>query len=1158
MDYSAGHNGIWRSTTYTSPYYCSPPRLDSGSDADRDVRIAELQKGIREQRILLSALQDEDSAGQHESRISVEELKTRIRSLSRDIRPSRSGSSNTRYELNKRQLDNLLDESQTIKKEIDYLINTGIKTVCDALDQETNRLQRAKAELAQKQALVSGHFPASQSECERVQTEDQYMIASLEMDSGSCTSAFSLDGLKNCEDVEKQEKDVIDEITHLRQKAQLIMDVDLPAPDHDRMHTTERERQMFEKGLFIAAPVARFIDSLERNNDDIYQSRSTYEPKTYSSSLSISRSLPLSATQKPPPVPISQRPDSPRSPEDIKAEAHRRIEQRRAMFMSKYNQHRSTEDFRRLSPETKSTDTTKQDEKEAQDRLRRAEAEARERLQNQRDLRAKARKEAEEKRKQAEAAREAELKERERLKKLEEEEQRKADEEARRKEQAIAEKRRKEEEEARERRRREIEEHERKERELALKREQDQKIAEEQRQRRARIAAEQAAREKRLLQEELERKEREVEAARQEAERRRQERLYAEKKAKEAAIVEQEEKERLEAEERRLNEIKEEERQRQKDAAEVGVDAYAATAGTTYGADLEDEVDFTTTYRVKALYEYRGTREDDLSVEEEDIIKAHPHKESNSDWWYGTSMRTKQAGFFPRTYVEIIERDDDLGLVENEIIIVQPFQDDDSDWWYGTSEDSGEAGYFPRTYVEIIQSGKSFGLCGLIPKSPTVSHSIIQSEPQKAISAGMRPTIREDDRSKNLSAPNTPVIKKETLTANKSEMARRRRAASNAGISGPPNSTPINRKRSLSVPSQTSRPGSPILITWASAIDEHELAAISLEERKRQEAIFELISTEKTYLRDLQLIINVFYTDSARYLERDEQDVIFSNIEDLLLCNTALLSDLESRQRDDGNFADNLKCYSTYCRNQSFASKLLQDKRHQDQWFDVFLKTAQSRPECRSLDFSHFLLEPMQRITRYPLLLHNILNATPKQHPDYGFLRAALNKAELTLEHVNEETRRYENNQKIDELSRILDMEGHGRLNVPGREFVMEGILYKAKSGRKLHGYLFNDILVLTEPLRGLSAQGYLHRLYREPLDLSAVSIRQHLHQNISIKAPFTGGGADDAGFQVVHGNQVIAVKASSVSQKRQWISQIQHYSALKSTMQRRLSWGNV
>ena len=54
------------------------------------------------------------------------------------------------------------------------------------------------------------------------------------------------------------------------------------------------------------------------------------------------------------------------------------------------------------------------------------------------------------------------------------------------------------------------------------------------------------------------------------------------------------------------------------------------------------------------------------------------------------------------------------------------------------------------------------------------------------------------------------------------------------------------------------------------------------------------------------------------------------------------------------------------------------------------------------------------------------------------------------------------------------------RLDVPTREFGMEGILYKSKSGRKLHGYLFNDVFILTEPLKGLSPEGYLYRLYKE------------------------------------------------------------------------------
>lgn len=140
------------------------------------------------------------------------------------------------------------------------------------------------------------------------------------------------------------------------------------------------------------------------------------------------------------------------------------------------------------------------------------------------------------------------------------------------------------------------------------------------------------------------------------------------------------------------------------------------------------------------MYEYQGMREDDLSFAANETIKAHPSKDKGSDWWYGTSLSTNQMGFFPRTYVEVIEegkhidthidvslanayflwtafrvktlyafaktRSDDLGFSPNEVIVVQPFQDESSDWWYGTNEDTEESGYFPKTYVEKIDSGK--------------------------------------------------------------------------------------------------------------------------------------------------------------------------------------------------------------------------------------------------------------------------------------------------------------------------------------------------------------------------------------------------------------------------------------------------------------------
>jgi len=42
------------------------------------------------------------------------------------------------------------------------------------------------------------------------------------------------------------------------------------------------------------------------------------------------------------------------------------------------------------------------------------------------------------------------------------------------------------------------------------------------------------------------------------------------------------------------------------------------------------------------------------AFEENRIVVAHPSK-SGSDWWYGTSIIEGKSGFFPKTYVQVIQ-----------------------------------------------------------------------------------------------------------------------------------------------------------------------------------------------------------------------------------------------------------------------------------------------------------------------------------------------------------------------------------------------------------------------------------------------------------------------------------------------------------------------
>ena len=109
--------------------------------------------------------------------------------------------------------------------------------------------------------------------------------------------------------------------------------------------------------------------------------------------------------------------------------------------------------------------------------------------------------------------------------------------------------------------------------------------------------------------------------------------------------------------------------------------------------------------------------------------------------------------------------------------------------------------------------------------------------------------------------------------------------------------------------------------SWASLVDKSALDGIPLHERKRQEvcpraphgthsvlieqAIFELILTENSYVRDLQLVVEVqfvlvfyldpnfanrtrqiYYSKTMPLLDEKAVKVVFANIEDILLTNT--------------------------------------------------------------------------------------------------------------------------------------------------------------------------------------------------------------------------------------------------------------------------------
>lgn len=216
--------------------------------------------------------------------------------------------------------------------------------------------------------------------------------------------------------------------------------------------------------------------------------------------------------------------------------------------------------------------------------------------------------------------------------------------------------------------------------------------------------------------------------------------------------------------------------------------------------------------------------------------------------------------------------------------------------------------------------------------------------------------------------------------------------------------------------------------TWSSLVDPSVLETMEKQERKRQEAIFEFIATEATYVRNLQLVVGVFYARLMNILDEHALTVIFANVEDIMMFNSFFLSALEERQKSCrlyvthlgdilSEHCQNLEVYLPYCLNQDSARRLLVELRKSNPELEAALQDIKmNNPEVRGLDLSSFLLEPMQRLTRYPLLLKQIVQYTTAEQ-DLEEVKRALAYVETTVSDVNESVRQRENKDRLKELS---------------------------------------------------------------------------------------------------------------------------------------------
>ncbi|KAH8360517.1 hypothetical protein KR200_008160 [Drosophila serrata] len=194
---------------------------------------------------------------------------------------------------------------------------------------------------------------------------------------------------------------------------------------------------------------------------------------------------------------------------------------------------------------------------------------------------------------------------------------------------------------------------------------------------------------------------------------------------------------------------------------------------------------------------------------------------------------------------------------------------------------------------------------------------------------------------------------------------------------------------------------------------------------ERKEIITEIVETEEKYGRDLQIILEEFCHPMlvAGLLTQEQLSAIFLNTEDLLENNQTLAErmrdalDMSLEQGDDDlltvnigriflDFTQMLHAFESYCVRQAGASLLLANLEKEKELLRIFLKVSQmENTVLRRMNLNSFLMVPVQRVTKYPLLLARLYKVTPSHLDGRDLLKQAQEKIELHLNHINQEAK---------------------------------------------------------------------------------------------------------------------------------------------------------
>lgn len=281
-------------------------------------------------------------------------------------------------------------------------------------------------------------------------------------------------------------------------------------------------------------------------------------------------------------------------------------------------------------------------------------------------------------------------------------------------------------------------------------------------------------------------------------------------------------------------------------------------------------------------------------------------------------------------------------------------------------------------------------------------------------------------------------------------------------------------------------------------------ATLTPRERALMEAKFEIITSEASYLKSLNLLRNHYmnhpiFRDQNLVNSRDRKS-LFAHIVPVHECSERLLSELESCWQDNIMLIGLSKriyaiaekyfhVYIGFCEHQGRMDRTLKRLRASKGLFSQNLELLESSSLCCGLNLHSFLMLPMQRITRLPLLIDAVFSKCHPNDDEYENWKMCLAIMNKIVTQCNEAATKSDQAYEIEKISRQLEFNPtvirplaiapagvlapgtKPRFLVKKGEFthlIWRGDDAKLTFGKKftkvtIYAFLFSDLLVLTK-----------------------------------------------------------------------------------------------